>query len=287
MKSLYVLAFLLIAGGLLYHFAALQMFNLLVSKDADSVLVATDLAYGADQRQRLDIYKPASGVGPWPVVVFVHGGSWQSGNKGPYEFVGRALAAQGFFTLVISYRLHPANPYPAFVEDTALAIDWATRESSKYGGDSTKVFAMGHSAGAYNIALAVLDKRYLARLHTDLTHLKGVVTMAGPFDFLPLDSTITIEVFSKLADLPSTQPVAFARPDAPPFLILHGADDTTVKPRNALALTKALQQQGADAHSIIYKGVSHVEIMLALSKPLRNRAPALADAVQFMKDRSQ
>lgn len=281
LKSLYALAFLLIVGSLVFQFAALEAFNLLVRKDQGSVLAAKDVAYGKDPRQKLDIYKPLSGAGPWPVIVFVHGGSWQGGNKNPYEFVGRALAAQGFVTFVINYRLHPDGKYPAFVEDTALALQWAAAHAADYGGAGDKLFAMGHSAGAYNIAQAVLAEKY----SVGRPKLSGIVTLAGPFDFLPIDSAITKEVFGYLPNLPDTQPVNHVRRDAPPFLILHGDADKTVFPKNSKALDVALRQAGASPTLKIYEGISHVDILLSLSVWKRNTAPVLADAVAFMRSK--
>ena len=286
LKFFYALGFVLIATGLLYHFAALETFNLLVPKDADSALVQRNEAFGPGPRNVLDIYAPATGKGPWPVVVFVHGGSWQGGSKEPYGFVGRALAAQGFLTFVITYRLHPQNPYPAFVEDTALALDWATRHAGEYGGNQKRVFAMGHSAGAYNVAEAILDKHYLQQLGTDVSAIKGIATLAGPLDFLPLDSAVSIDVFGKVPNLPDTQPVNHVRPDAPPFLILHGTEDKTCRPRNSINLDKALRAAGAASTLKLYQGVGHVGIMLALAKPLRGLAPTLADVVTFFRSLS-
>jgi acetyl esterase/lipase len=282
-KILTLIGILLFVGGLTYHLARLQLFNALVPKDAGSALASVDLPYGADERQKLDIYKPINVSGPLPVVVFVHGGSWEEGNKSSYAFVGRALAAQGFVAVVMNYRLHPKNPYPAFVEDVAVALRWTADNAQNYGADPSKIFAMGHSAGAYNVAMAVLDKRYAATR----PKLAGVVTLAGPFDFVPLDSPITIRVFGALPDLPDTQPVNHVRADAPPFLILHGSADTLVYPRNAVALDKALREAGGQSTLKIYDGVNHANIMLALSTWMRGKAPTLSDAVAFMKDKSQ
>lgn len=282
-KILWVLGFVLMVGGVAYSTAALDVFNLFALKDAGSRVAARDVSYGDDVRQRLDVYVPKDGAGPWPVIVFVHGGSWQSGSKTPYAFVGRALAAQGFVAMVMNYRLHAKHKYPAFVEDTALALKWASENAARYDGDGGRLFVMGHSAGAYNAAMAVLDRTYAAIVPKVL----GVVTLAGPFDFIPLDSKTTIEVFGKLDDLPSTQPVNHLRADAPPFLILHGRDDKTVKVRNAVALHKAFEDAGASASIKIYDDVSHAGIMLALSRSLRSRAPVLEDAVRFFRDKSK
>jgi acetyl esterase/lipase len=282
MKKIFTLiGILLIVGGLAYHYAALQIFNALVPKDENSILVQSDVPYGNAPRQTLDIYRPRTVSDPLPIVVFVHGGSWQEGNKAPYGFAGRALAAQGFLTLVINYRLHPDNRYPAFVEDAALALRWAAANGPTFGGDPAKLFAIGHSAGAYNVAQAVLDEIYAK----DRPKLAGVITLAGPFDFVPLDSVITKKVFANIEDLPLTQPIHHASAKAPPFLILHGSADTTVFPRNAVALDKALRAAGASSELKIYPNLSHVGIMLALAKPLR-KTPVLEDIAKFIKDKS-
>ena len=287
MKFLYAVGVLLIVGGLAYQYAALEIFNALMPKDAGSHLVKSDVSFGPDDRQKLDIYAPVAGTGPWPVIVFVYGGSWNSGDKEPYAFVGRALAAQGFVVVIPNYRLHPKSPFPSFVQDTAAAIDWATRHANEYGGDQHTVFAAGHSAGAYNLALAILDKSYLAALGTDLSALRGIATLSGPFDFLPLDTKVSIDTFGKVADLATTQPVNYLRADAPPFLILHGSDDTTVRPRNALSLYDKLKASGADVSLEIYPGIGHIGMITAFARPLRSRVSSLADVVTFFKAKAR
>ena len=285
MRFLYVLGILLIIGGLAYHFAALQVFNALVPKDEGSRLVKADVAYGMDARQKLDVYAPAKGSGPWPVIVFVYGGSWNSGDKEPYAFVGRALAAQGFLVVIPNYRLHPQSPFPSFIRDTAMSLDWATRYAGVYGGDQNNIFAAGHSAGAYNLAMAVLDKSYLAELNTDVSVLRGVVTLSGPFDFLPLDTKVSIDTFGAVPDLATTQPINFVRADVPPFLILHGSADTTVRPRNATSLFEKLKSIGADVSLKIYPDIGHVGMITAFARPFRSRVSSLADTVAFFKAR--
>lgn len=282
-KIITLVGIALVVAGLAYHFARLQLFNALVPKDPESISWQSEMAYGPDPRQTLQIYMPREAVGALPIVVFVHGGSWEGGDKSSYAFAGRAIAAKGFMTMVINYRLHPKDEYPAFVEDVALALRWAADNAKPLGGNPDKIFAMGHSAGAYNVAMAVLDDRYAATR----PKLAGVVTLAGPFDFLPLDSAITIKVFGDVPNLPDTQPVNHARSDAPPFLILHGSADKTVFPKNAIALDKALKAAGATSTLKIYVGVSHADIMLALSTWMRDKAPTLKDATEFMRDKSQ
>jgi acetyl esterase/lipase len=133
--------------ALAYHLAALQIFNLIVPKDGGTLVVARRVAFGPDAAQKLDIYAPEGERAGLPVVVFIHGGSWENGDKDGYDFVGRAFAAQGFLTLVADYRKRPQHPYPAFVEDAALALAFAQNNSQAYGGDGGRIFAVGHSAG--------------------------------------------------------------------------------------------------------------------------------------------
>jgi acetyl esterase/lipase len=283
-KIVYALCFLLLIGGLLFHFAALKVFNFLVPKDQGSELVASAVPYGSAPEQTLYVFKPKQAQPMLPILIFVHGGSWQEGNAADYGFVGRAFAANGFATFDVGYRKHPQHPYPAFIQDVATSLKWVHNNAAKYGGDAEKIFLVGHSAGAYDIAQAVLDQRYLEEAGITDKHIKGIATLAGPFDFLPLDSKITREVFGKISNLESTQPINFVRKDAPPFLILHGTADTTVYPKNAKSLLKHLTEVGASAKLIEYQGVSHVGILLDIAKPLRGNAPVLEDVVKFFKD---
>jgi acetyl esterase/lipase len=280
-KFIFAVIVLLIGLGLAYQFAALEIFNAIVPKDQGSRLAAKDVPYGSHVRQKLDVYVPTLGDGPFPVVVFVHGGSWQTGNKNPYEFVGRAFASQGFVTMVINYRLHPDAQYPVFVADTALALKAASAIAETYKGDGAKLFVIGQSAGGYNVAQAVLNPRF------ETVPLKGVITLAAPLDFLPLDSPITIKVFGGLNDLPETQPVNHVRTDAPPFLIMHGTADELVYPKNARSLDAALRAVNASSELKIYDGISHRDTVLALSTWFRERAPILEDVTRFIKDRSR
>jgi acetyl esterase/lipase len=286
-KALYIFSSVLFIGGLLYHFAALKVFNFVVPKDAGSELIARSVAYGDDPQQKLDIYKPVQVQAQLPILIFVHGGSWKDGNRADYEFTGRAFAARGYLTLVMSYRTLPKNAYPDFVEDVALVVKWASLNCAQYDGDVKNIFAVGHSAGAYNIALAILDKHYLKDAGVDPSIIKGVATLAGPFDFVPLDSPITIATFGHLKDLMATQPITYASAGAPPFLLLHGTADKTVKPRNSRSLFKHLMNAGAHPKLIEYENVSHVGIMLDIAKSLRGNAPVLDDVVAFFKDISK
>lgn len=161
----------------------LTTFDSLVPKDGGGRRVAEAQPYGADARQRLDIYAPRNaGPGERPVVIFFYGGSWNSGTRSGYAFVGRALAAQGFVTVIPDYRLVPAIRYPGFVEDGAAAVRWTREHIAGFGGDPARLVLMGHSAGAYIAAMLAVDDRWLGR---DRQAVRGLVGLAGPYDFAP------------------------------------------------------------------------------------------------------
>ena len=277
-----VLAIALIIGGLAYHFAALKIFNTLVAKDGGTTLLAEAVSYGPEPRQRLDIYAPEGTNAALPILLFVNGGSWNDGARGDYEFAGRAFAAKGYLTITMDYRLLPQNHFPDFVQDVAMAIAWAQKEAPRYGGDPNRIFAVGHSAGAYNLALAVLDKHYLKEAGADAKSLRAIATLAGPFDFLPLDTRVTIDTFGKVANPATTQPINYVSAEAPPFLLLTGTADTTVYPKNSRSLAKHLESVGAEVELKEYDGMGHAQIMLALAKPLRRKAsPVYEDILHF------
>jgi acetyl esterase/lipase len=260
----------------------LRTFNAVIPKDGGAARIAEDLPFGTGLRQRLDLYGPiqARGSSPAarPTIVFVYGGSWQSGEKAGYAFVARALAARGFLVAVPDYRLVPQVRYPTFVQDNAAAVRWLIGNAARFGGDPSRIVLVGHSAGAYNSAMLALDPRWLG---LDRRFVKGFVGLAGPYDFLPLDGPITQAAFGQERELATTQPVNFASSDDPPVLLLHGTADTTVYPRNSQQLQARLAQAGVDARLKLYPGVGHVGILTAVARPFRGRAPVLDDMAAF------
>jgi acetyl esterase/lipase len=213
--------------------------------------------------------------------MFIHGGSWRNGRKDDYSFAGAALAAQGFLTAIPNYRLAPEVRFPTFIEDCAAALRWVQDNAAAYGGDPSRIVIVGHSAGAYNTMMLALDLRYLQGAGVGASAVKGAVGLAGPYDFFPFDVAATQDAFAGAPDPILTQPIHFARADAPPLFLLWGTDDTTVGPRNIASLERAIQAVGGSVAVKIYERVDHVEILLALSRPFRGRATVLADIADF------
>lgn len=257
-------------------FSPFALFGTLVPKDR-SVWVVRDVAYGPDDRHRLDVYRPRA-EGIHPIVMFFYGGGWASGERADYAFVGHALAARGYVAVIADYRLVPDVVYPDFVADTALATQWVAARGPDFGGDPRKLFLMGHSAGAYNVMMAALDPRF--GIAPDV--LAGVIGLSGPYDFYPFDVAASRNAFGSYPDPEVTQPIYHVSSHAPPILLIHGADDETVAPRNATALAERLEAAGAPVTLLLYRGAGHAQTLLALSRPLRWQYRVLEDVLEFL-----
>lgn len=271
-----------LAASLAAACSPLTMFATLAPRDR-AKRGAVGVAYGPATRQTLDVYTPPSAAPGLPVAVFFYGGSWDTGRRSDYRWVGQALAAQGFVAIVADYRLYPDVRFPAFLEDCALAVRWAADNAAQYGGDPGRIVLTGHSAGAYNALMVGLDTRYLVAAGVDPRVIKGLGGLAGPYDFLPLDGPITRRTFGEAPDLTATQPVTYAGPASPPTFLATGDADTTVYPRNTVHLAKALRAAGVAVEEQHYPGLDHADIVLALSRPLRGRAPVLNQMTAFLK----
>ncbi len=240
---------------------ALGAANLIENGNAPS----TELAYGDGARQRYDVYRPvgASGEllpGPLPVVIFVHGGSWETGDKGSYRWVGQGIAAQGFIAVLPNYGLMPERRFPGFVDDAARAVAHARTQLTAWGGDTSRVVLMGHSAGAHIAALVAYDARYLAAHGLTPRMFSGFVGLSGPYDFI-FDTELLQRTFSGTAAQEyDALPVHFASPQSPRTLLVMGRDDSTVKPRNTHALAARLGQVGTPFDTLWVDGTHGVSV---------------------------
>ncbi|MEO6433784.1 MAG: alpha/beta hydrolase [Sphingomicrobium sp.] len=271
----------LLAGVVATGMAAcspLTAFNALVPKDRGVVRALVDSPYGSDPRQTLDIYRPSGAAAGLPIIVFFYGGSWNSGTKNGYAWLGRALAARGFVVAIPNYRLVPQAPFPAFIEDGAAAVALVRQIAGKVGGDPARIVLAGHSAGAYNAAMLAYDQRWLGADHRSV---KGFIGLAGPYDFLPFKGADIEAAFKGRGDPKATQPVNFIDPGDPPAFLATGSEDRTVHRRNSNALAARLKAAGITAVRKDYPGVGHAGLVTAIAKPLRGRASVLDDMTAF------
>ena len=246
--------------------------------------VGKGLAFGG-HGQTLDVWRPVGPAEKRPVLIFWYGGGWADGNRRAYGFAARAFAKAGFVVVVPDYRKVPQIRFPAMLQDGADAVKWTRDHIADFGGDPTRIALSGHSAGAYTVAMLTLDQRWLQAVGVDPRIVKAAAPLCGPYDFYPWTSDRARAAFQDAADPAMTQPITFARADAPPMLLVTGTADTTVRPRNAIRLAARLKALGAPVDVKKYPGQTHEGIAMALSVPFRARAPVLADSVAFLKEK--
>ena len=244
--------------------------------------VTHDVAFGDLPRQKLDIYRPLHGA-DLPVIIYFYGGSWRTGSKAIYPFVAATMARAGAVVVVPNYRLYPDVVYPAFLQDCARAVAWATLHRSQLGSEGP-LFLMGHSAGAYNTMMLGLDPTWLRQAGAGNTPIAGLIGLAGPYDFLPITNPEIQPVFPNPE--PSTQPInhiqARSQARTPPLLLLTGSDDRQVKPRNTQALASKIASAGGTVTTHTYPELGHIGLITAIAPIFQWRAPVLRDVMGFV-----
>jgi acetyl esterase/lipase len=282
------LALVLVSGGILAFTSPprlLSVYDRVTGGGAGARQAAEGVAFGT-HGQTLDIWAPADPpAGKLPVVIFWYGGGWTKGDRAAYAFAGRALAKDGFLVVIPDYRKVPDVLFPAFLDDGAEAVAWVQANVAEHGGDPGRVAFMGHSAGAYQAVMLALDSKRLAAAGADPGIVKAAVGLSGPYDFYPFDKPRSIAAMGQWPRPEETQPIAFARADAPPLLLATSEGDETVRPKNANNLAAKLRGMGAPVEVKNYGPLDHEEIVMALSKPFRAKGPVLADSVAFLKAR--
>jgi acetyl esterase/lipase len=260
-------------------------FNALIPEG--DLVITRDIAFGTHPRLKLDVYQPrAPSATTRPVVVFYYGGAWDSGDKAGYLFVAEALTSRGYVVVVPDYRLYPEVTFPAYMDDAALALKWTLDNIARYGGDANKVFTMGHSAGGQLAALVAFDGRYAKKAGIDKKRIRGVVSLAGALDFLPLTEE-KLEFIFPQATRADSQPINFVRGDEAPVLMMHGEADTRVGIHNSRNFAARIRERGGRAEETYYPGMTHVGIIVALAAPFRDGKSVLERVATFIDEQAK
>ncbi|MCC2548873.1 alpha/beta hydrolase [Hymenobacter sp. BT175] len=225
------------------------------------------------ERHLLDVYAPRHKAGPRPVVVFIHGGSWNSGNKNFYSFIGRRLARQGVVAVVVNYRLSPSVQVPAMAEDCARAVQWVSQNIGSYGGDPQRIFLLGHSAGGGLAALLATDSRQFARLGLSTNPVQGVILNdAAGLDMhaylqkqeYPGDADYLIPYGKDPAVWKAMSPIYHVSAQAPPFLIFVGENTYPSITSSTARFRQKLIDTGFAPQFEVLPGKKHAAMVLQL-----------------------
>ena len=260
------------------HFLSLLLVVVAWVSSADAQQVTRDIPYAtAHQRQVLDVHAPA-GAKNLPVVFWIHGGGWQTGDKTMVALKPKAFMDAGFVFVTINHRLLPTVEMGAITRDVASALGWVHKNIATHGGDPARVLVMGHSSGGQLAALMCVDDRYAKAEGFSLKMIKGCVPVdADTFDIpaiievaetrarahhLPLPTNGHRQKFgndpAKHLDFSTVTHVAKDK-GIPPFLILHiaGHPDTGAQARRLAAV---LQDAGISVKVVAAREATHASI---------------------------
>lgn len=170
------------------------------------------------EKCRLDLYRP-EGVKGFPTVIYFHGGGLTNGKRS----IPAALKERGWAVVGASYRLHPKVRHPVYVQDAAAAVAWAFKNIESHGGDPTKIFVTGISAGGYLTAMVGLDKSYLAAHDIDANRIAALIPVTGQMiTHQTVRKDQGIEPSRTRPTIDQFAPLYHVRPDAPPTLCITG-----------------------------------------------------------------
>ncbi|MGH7767101.1 MAG: alpha/beta hydrolase [Candidatus Binatia bacterium] len=262
--------------------------------------VHSDLIYwngpdADDRKHRLDFYVP-KGSG-WPVLIFVHGGSWRRGDKtlkyggaDPYGNIGRFYAARGIGVAVANYRLQPKVTWREQVQDIARMLAWVYDHAEGYGGDKGVIFVSGHSSGAQLATRTALDRHLLQELGLPPRVPCGIISISGaPFDLT--DEKINLSLFEKHFRAGDdgdrwkheASSVNLVTPSTPPFLLLHGRWDREGLKRQNQIMHRALTRAGVSSRLMVTPWEEHFLTVAALSRPDTPVSTAVMDFIRNAK----
>jgi acetyl esterase/lipase len=250
----------------------------------EGVAVKRDIAYGPDDRNKLDVFAPEKTNGTRPVLIFVHGGAYVAGNKRTgtspfYDNIMLAAVKNGFVGVNITYRLAPAHPYPAATEDLSKAVQWVLANIAASGGDPNRVFLWGQSAGAAHAG------NYIA--HTQFhgpkgVGIKGAILMSGIFDQVAFPTAPNVVAYfgedrTKYEERSSLKGIVASKL---PLLVIDAEIDPPPFAVQSKLLNDALCAAGRCPERITLPGHSHMSEVYSINTADRQAIDAVTAFVK-------
>jgi len=260
--------------------AALERFRLRWSEESDAAKAAIsnilDRPYGPTALEKLDIYKP-SGAGPWPVVIYIHGGYWRSGDKAESGYIARAFSRDNILTVVINYGLVPATPISEQVQHCISAVIWVRNHIREYGGDPDRLFVIGHSAGAHLAAMLIAVPKGKSLLPEGT--IKGICALSGIYDLEPVRlSYVNDSLHIADEDVTPLSPVRHNRQRDVPIFFAVGACEGDEYIRQTVEIAARWTSDPGKVELLITEDDNHFSIRSGWDEPgnkIYNRIRAL------------
>ena len=227
-----------------------------------SVVATKNIPYidNAGAKQKLDLYLPKDKTN-FPVLVFIHGGGWTSGDRALYQPLGNMLAKAGIGVAIPSYRLMPGVKFSEQVDDAAASVAWVAKNIESRGGDLKRFFVSGHSAGGHLVSLLGLDPSHLKKHDVDLSTLRGIISLSGVYDVKG------IPLFGDFDIRKAASPMQFVRKGLPPFLVTYCQWDYPFLPYQAREFSAALRRSFVNTKLVYVPGLSHITEVLHMMDP--------------------
>lgn len=243
-----------------------------------------NIAYRTDKeadpvKHKLDLYLPR-GERDFPVVFFVHGGGWNSGNKELYAALGQSMARNGIGAVLINYRLTPKVKFPTHVEDVAKAFAWTYANIARYGGRTDRIILFGHSAGGHLVSLLATDEKYLKSENRSFADIRAVVTISGVYAVDEIYGLYTGVFGRDREDRRDASPRHHVRANHPPFLILYADKDLPTIEKVSEEFFNDLRKAKCDVRAQKISNRTHISIILLAGKDDDSAAMAVFDFIE-------
>jgi arylformamidase len=222
-----------------------------------------DLPYGATARQAIDLFLPRSPGAP--LLVFIHGGYWQSRDRKDFSFVAGPLLERGAAVAVLGYDLAPEVRMDAIVAEVRAGLAWLYRNAPAHGCDPARLHIAGHSAGGHLAAMALATDWHAAGLPPDL--IKGVCAISGVFDLEPIRLCYLNEVVGlDQGEARRNSPLHQALPGRCPVIVAVGELETPAFHEQSRAFAAGLERDGWPCQLLVQPGVDHFGIVMSMAE---------------------
>jgi arylformamidase len=236
-----------------------------------------DVSYGPTVAEHLDIF-PAEEPNA-PVVLFIHGGYWHSLTSKEFSFVANGLVPAGVTTAVLNYETCPAVTIDEIVRQCRAAVAWLLDNAEAYGGDSSRVYVTGHSAGGHLTAM-VLATDWADTYGRSADGLLGGCAISGLFDLAPFPYTyLQPKLQLTWAQVRRNSPIEQVPDSAPPLIVSYGEDESAEMERQSEAFLDAWTEAGLDGSLYPQSEKNHFTVIRGFQRADSGLCETIVDAI--------